>query len=68
MRGEHMKRWLAAARRVTKDETAAGEESTEPMEASNWERVFALVQTVFSEGRLAEDNTWQAVVLILRGE
>ena len=26
-----------------------------------------LVQTAFREGRLAEDNTWQAVVLIPKG-
>ena len=31
---------------------------------SNWESVVDLVQTDFEEGWLAEENTWQAVVLI----
>ena len=34
------------------------------MEASNWERVVDLVQTTFGEGELAENNTWQEVVMI----
>ena len=38
-----------------------------PMETSNWERVVELVHTAFVEGRLTEENTWQAVVLILKG-
>ena len=35
--------------------------------ASNWEMVVELVQTALGEGRLAEDATWQAVVLITKG-
>ena len=38
-----------------------------PMEASNWERVVDLVQMAFGEGRPAEENTWQEVVLIPKG-
>ena len=38
------------------------------METSNWERVVELVQTVSGEGRLAEENMWQAVVLIPKGK
>ena len=38
------------------------------MEASNWERVFSLVQTAFREGILTEEAMWQAVVLIPKGE
>ena len=38
--------------------------STEP----NWERLVDLVQTEFREGRLAEEATRKAVVLIPKGE
>ena len=80
MRSEYLKRWLAAARKVSKDkttaraetteykETTAGMESTEPTEAANWEMVLNLVQTAFQEGRLAEEATWQTVVLISKGK
>ena len=36
--------------------------------AENWARVVELVQTAFREGDLAEESTWQAVVLIPKGE
>ena len=36
--------------------------------AENWARVVELVQTAFWEGDLAEDSTWQAVVLIPKGK
>ena len=80
MRDEHLKRWLATARKAEKDNTTAGEETTEgkestelaestaPTEATNWERVVELVQTVFRDGRLAEEVTWQAMILIPKGE
>ena len=70
MRVEHLERWLVATRKSVKEEKAAGEEtmevkeSTEPMEASNWERVVDMVQTTFREGRLAKEATWKAVALI----
>ena len=35
---------------------------------SNWERVLDLVQVEFGEGRLAEENMWQALVLIPKGK
>ena len=41
---------------------------TTPTEASNWERVVDLVHTAFGEGRLAEEKTWQAVVMIPKGK
>ena len=65
MRAEHLKRWLAEARKAAKDETTVGGETTEgkestesadstaPTEAANLERVVDLVQTAFREGRLA---------------
>ena len=78
---EHVKRWLAAARRADKDgSTAGGKERATAMEtgdpedtatqegAVNWTRFVDLVQTVFREGKLAEEATWQAVVLIPKGE
>ena len=42
--------------------------STEPTEAANWWMVLDLIQTAFQEGKLAEDATWQAVVLIPKGK
>ena len=79
VRANHLKRWLAAGRKASKDETTAGvettegkestefTESTEPTEAVNWERVVGLVQMAFREGRLAEYAMWQAVALIPNG-
>ena len=60
MRADHLKRWLAEARKAAKEETATGEEmmegkeSMESTEAANWERVFDLFQTAFRKGRLTE--------------
>ena len=44
-----------------------GELGITPMEASNWKIVVELVHTTFGEGRLGEEATWQAVVLIPMG-
>ena len=76
MQAENLKGWLAVARNKEREESTAGEEmmegnmggSTEPTEVSNWERVVGLVHKVFREGRLADEATWQAVVLIPKGE
>ena len=38
------------------------------MEASKWERVVELVQTALREGRLDEEVTCKAVVLITKGK
>ena len=80
MRAEHINRWLAAARRAEKEEsTAEGEKSATTTEiggpedpatqegADNWTRFVDLSQTAFREGELAEEETWQAVVLIPKG-
>ena len=79
MRDEHLKSWLEEARKAAKDKTMAGEEMVEgkestesaelaaPTEAAHWERVVDMVQTAFREGRLVEEDTWQAVVLIPKG-
>ena len=70
MRAEHIKGWLAAARRSKKGETAdtekGGQEDTREG-AENWTRFVGLVQTAFRDGDLAEEATWQAVVLIPKG-
>ena len=46
-------------------ETAAIQEGTE---LDNWTRVVDLVQLAFREGNLAEESTWQALVLIPEGK
>ena len=68
MRAEHLKGWLTASKRgklaaekgVEKTE---GEEEGEP----HWENLVELVHTAFQEGELAEEATWQAVVMIPKG-
>ena len=71
MREEHLKGWLAASRRGEKGETAdkegGGQEDTREG-AENWVRVVELVQTAFRDRDLAEEATWQAVVLIPKGK
>ena len=42
--------------------------ATEPTEAANWAMVVELVHTAFREGKLAEEATWQAVILIPKGK
>ena len=75
MRVEDLKGWLAAARRGDKEREAAtiyrgerehGERRKEDEE--NWARVVELVQLEFRYGDLAEEATWQAVVLIPKGK
>ena len=72
MRAENLKGWLAAARRgekkrETTDKEGGGRQYTQE-EAENWGRVVELVQTDFRDGILAEEATWQAVVLIPEGK
>ena len=33
-----------------------------------WAKVVELTQTVFREGKLAEEATWQAVVMVPKGK
>ena len=83
MRAEHLKRWLSTARKSEKEKaekevttteragmTEKGETSVVQSEtvADNWTMVGDLVQSAFREGKLAEEATWQAVVLIPKGE
>ena len=80
MQAEHIKGWLAAARRSDKGETteaegekrATGTEKGGPVDpqegADNWTRFVDLFQTAFREVEIAEEATWQAVVLIPKGK
>ena len=72
MRSVDLKGWLAAARRgekkgETKEKEGGVREDTREG-AENWDRVVELVQTAFRDGVLAEELTWQAVVLIPKGK
>ena len=72
MREEDLKVWLAAARRrekkrETTEKKGEGREDTRGG-AENWVRVVELVQTAFRDGDLAEEATWQAIVLIPKGK
>ena len=51
-------------------ETGGGREHIERRteDEENWARVVELLQTAFWDGDLAEEATWQAVVLILKGK
>ena len=72
MRAEDLKGWIAAAQRgekkgETADKEGGGREDTREG-AENWARVVELVQTDFRDGVLAEEATWQTVVLIPDGK
>ena len=67
MRAEHPKVWLAVTRRGETGETAdteGGNQENTREGAENWTSFVDLVKTAFRDGDLAEEVTWQAVVLI----
>ena len=84
MRAEHLKWWIVTARKAEKDRETAGKDESETTTAEggttytvaeqegtdldNWTRVVDLLQAAFREGKLAEEATWQAMVLITKGE
>ena len=76
MRAEDLKGWLAAARRDEKEREARikdggdreGDMATQTEAEGHWGRVVEIIQTAFREGELAEDSTWQTVVLIPKGK
>ena len=47
-----------------------GEEKTEAEEEGGdlWRKVVEIMQTAFREGKLAEESTWQTVVLLPKGK
>ena len=52
----------------TAEMTETNMTETVPLVLSRWQKVVALVQAAFQEGRLAEEATWKAVVLIPKGK
>ena len=62
MRAEHLKRWIAAAKRRKREAVGEGDRTTEGKDGGsmdpNWERLVELVQMAFREVRLAEESTW----------
>ena len=72
MRAEDLKGWIAEERRgektgETTEKEEGGREDTQEG-AENWDGVVELVQTTFRDGDLAEEATWQAVVLTPKGK
>ena len=69
IRAEHIKGWIAAAKRggVAEDK---GKEKTEAEEEGEemWGKVVEMTQTDFRDGKLAEEAAWQTVVLIPKGK
>ena len=68
IRAEHLKGWLAAAKRGGLAEEK-GEDKTEAEEEGGelWGKVVEMTQTTFQEGKLVEEATWQTMVLIPKG-
>ena len=72
MRSEHLKGWLADYKREKREAAEKGEWKTGGEEGGpaepHWENLVELIQTAFWEGELAEESTWQVVVLIPKGK
>ena len=76
MRAEDLEGWLAEARRGEKERETntkdggdrGGEREFQTEAEGHWGRVVELIQTAFRDGELAEEATWQAVVLIPKGK
>ena len=69
MRTDHLKGWLVTSNRGKLAEEK-GEEKTEAEEEGGdpWGKLVELKQTAFREGEMAEEATWQTVVLIPKGK
>ena len=70
-----LKGWLAAAEGGKERETnnkdggdREGEWEGQTEAEGHWGRVLEIIQTAFWDGELAEEVTWQAVVLIPKGK
>ena len=72
IRAEHLKWWLTASKRETREAAEKGERKTEREEGGptepHWENLVELIYMEFREGKLAEEATWQAMVLIPKGK
>ena len=69
IRAEHLKGWLVDSNRGKLAEEK-GEDKTEAEEDGGdlWGKLVELTQTAFWEGEMAEEATWQTVVLIPKGK
>ena len=69
IRVEHLKGWIVASKRGQMAEEK-GEEKTEAKEEGGyqWGKVVEITQTAFWEGKLAEEATWQTMVLVPKGK
>ena len=69
IRAENIKGWLAAARRGgVAEEKGETKTATEEEGEELWGKVVELTQPAFREGKLAEEATWQTVVMIPKGK
>ena len=69
IRAEHLKGWLAAAKRGGLAEEKGKEKSEAEEEGKELlGKVVKMTQTAFREGKLAEEATWKTVVLIPKGK
>ena len=72
MRSKHLKGWLTASKRKKKEAAEKGERNTDNEEGGqtepHWEILVELIHMAFREGDLAEEETWQAMVLIPKGK
>ena len=68
IRTEHVKGWLVAAKRGgMAEEKGKAKTVTEEEGEDLWGKVVELTQTAFRDSNLAEEATWQTVVMIPKG-
>ena len=59
IRAEHLKGWIAAAKRGRLAEEKGGEKTEAEEEGEElWGKVVDMTQTAFREGKLAKEATW----------
>ena len=69
IRAEHLKGWITAAKRGELVEEKGKENTEDEVEGGElWGKVVEITQTAFWEGKLAEEATWQTVVIIPKGK
>ena len=69
IRAEHLKGWLAAAKRgVAAEEKGKNKTEAEEEGEEMWGNVVERTQTTFREGKLAEEAAWQTVVMTPKGK
>ena len=69
IRTEHVKGWLVEAKRGGMAEEKGKAKTVTDEEGEDlWGKVVELTHTAFRDGNLAEEATWQTVVLIPKGK